>query len=228
MENIYEKKGDILRSPCPDKVLTYYHALFKRESELITYVTLARNTWKYHQTTINARILTFYDEKIAYIIDMDVIDISSDHPYYTKIEKGNYEEHFYFTDVLKPNGINDIRFMDCPLSLEVFLLMKKTIKNIIFKYPIINIMEKNDILPFDLIECIYNINDNDITKEIDNIINTKKDIETLKPFKVQSIGHGSKCTNYRVVLLGMNYIDENPDNNWEDLDESPYESNDGW
>ena len=212
MDRIYEKQGLIY-----NKV---FHALFKRESDLITYVTVARNTWKYHQTTINARILTFYDYGIAYILNMDVIDTICSYPYSTKIEKGSFNNHSYFCDILKPRGINELRFIDGPLCLEVFLIMYKTLENIKKKYPILKIMNNLD-LPLDILELIYNINDVDIT----NIINSEFEISTCKPFKVQGLRHGSKRPVYKVVLLNTTYQDDE-NNTWYDMNEIPYEDSD--
>ena len=124
IDNIYSKTGVMFRGRFPDTCLSTFHALFKRESDFITYVTIARNTYKYHQTTFNARILTFYDIGVAYIINMDVIEKSSDIPYYTRIYKGNYSRNNYMTDVLKPIGIDDLRFLDGPLDFYYSNIIK--------------------------------------------------------------------------------------------------------
>jgi hypothetical protein len=221
VDNIYNKTGTIFRGRFPDTCLSPFHALFKRESDFITYVTIARNTYKYHQTTFNLRILTFYDIGIAYIINMDVIEKSSDIPYYTRIYKGNYNSYNYLTEVFKPIGINELRFLDGPLCIEAFLMTYKIINNITTKNPCINTML--DIFPFDIADMIYNIN----FKESDS--NSIKNIMTKpfeKPFKVQGIDHGSKRPSYRVVLLDSNGEDENPDINWVDLSEEEYEEDD--
>jgi len=221
-EYVWEISGHMLRSSPPDRALSYFHGLFKRENDYITYVTISRNTWKHHETTFKARILTFYDVGIAYIINMDVIDTSSEIPYYTRIEKGTFDDYSSNADIFKPIGINEIRFMDCPICIEAFLLTYKIFNNVVNKYPTIDMML--DILPFsfDISDLIYNFSNIDINQKfIDKIIDTP--FET--PFKVQGMDHGTKRAKYRVVMFSSNNEDD-PDNTWFDMDETPYEDED--
>jgi hypothetical protein len=108
--NIYEKKGLAPRGPPPDKQVSVYHALFKRENQNITYVTFVRNTWKYHHTQINAKIITFYDMRIAYIEKMDVIENNVEYTGYDddiRTFNGSYEDE-YLLPYLTPDGIDEL------------------------------------------------------------------------------------------------------------------------
>lgn len=222
--NIYEKRsGFISIDRPPYKIEIKFHAMFKRESDLITYVTFARSYDRYYSMIINAKILTFYDYGIAYILDMDVIDISTDYmpPSYTRVKKGSFESYNYISEILKPNGINEIRFMDGPICLEAFILMRKSFNNISKKQNFFEVMKKIS-LPNDVLEHIYNIN-NDI--EIKKILNENIEISQCKPFKVQGFRHGSKMPIYTVVLL--NHILplelDNNSHDWNIMRENPYE-----
>jgi len=206
----------MFRGPPPDKCLSSFHALFKRESDFITYTTVARNTYKYHQTTFNVKILTFYDIGIAYIINTNVIENSSDIPCYTRISKMSYD-YTYLLDVLKPIGITELRFLDGPLCLETFLLTSKIFNNITKRNPCINTMI--DVFPFDIADIIYNINFTNINS---NFVKNLMEKPFEKPFKVQGVNHGSKRPDYRVVLLNSNGKDENPDIIWVDMSEEEY------
>jgi hypothetical protein len=174
MTNIYERDGRIFRS--------YYHGLFKRDTDLITYVTIAINIYRYHLTTIHARIITFYEDKIGYILDMKVIDISTDAIGHCRTVQGTYAKDKDFIDILKPDGITELRFMDEPICYEAFYTTKIIFSNVLKRNVLI------DYLPLDIANIVLSINN-----KLD-IIN-----KWFNPFKVQAMNYGSKIAEFKVV-----------------------------
>lgn len=207
---IYNRQGYVLRSR-KDYAhwMSCYCARFKRETDMITYVTIARHTYKYCLTNIHARILMFYDDKIGYILNMDVVDISDSE---TSTNQGNYKAHDYLLDIMKPDGITELRFIDLPVCFEAFYTTKLMFMNIVNKTPIIKIFVDNLMVPKDVADMIYERN---VTR-IWDIINTKPD----RPFKVQGNRHGYKNALYRIVT--SEHCDEEDD--WHNVCENDYDS----
>jgi hypothetical protein len=197
MSNItYQRKGLALRGPPPDEQLSRCHSLFKHVNDNITYVTFVRNTWKYHHTQINAKIITFYDMRIAYIEKMEVIQENTE--YFddgdgdedVRVRSGSHLHDEYLLPYLTPDGIDDLRFKDGPYLYEVFMVWRKIYMNLTQVYPIMTIMSENTILPNDIIEDIINLSLTD---------NKTQSAEDKNPFKVQGYKHGSNRAEYRVV-----------------------------
>lgn len=200
---VYGRKGVVGRYNDHSYTSPYY-ALFKRESEYVTYVTVARNTWKYHETTIHARILTFNVDKIGYILNMDIIDTW--YPEYIHTQHGCHEDHAYLLSIMRPSGIEELRFWDGPKCLEVFQLTKKVFTNILHKPAMISVFVDHLKLNYDVADIIYE-NTHDNFEEL-------KLSQFIKPFKVQGLNHGSKKPNYKVVTK-----DQDEEDGWSDLSE---------
>ena len=183
---------------CP---FCWYGARFYRESDFVTYVTVVRSTAVRHATTVQARLLTFYDRGIAYVDYVTVCD-------YAEVEDVGYciEMSSVLPIVMKetmmPPGISEIRdpTNDNSVLLEVFLMVRASLASVQVSTPLKEALDVNNILPLDIVKTICCIAHEDVTKNLVLQDAIAKPIPF--PFKVQHKYFWSRRPEYRVVEKG--------------------------
>ena len=177
-----------------------YEAMFSRQDEHVTLATVARNTYRYAQTTVHARIATFYELGVAYVVDVD----SYDH-YCEYTDRTSHTKFLYGTSwlaALRPNGINQLRLArnGHTTSPEVLVLCAKIFHGVTCRRPLEEALAARG-LDVDVVGIVA-------AKAVEAALG-RPDVTLVcmrsggraldTPFKVQHHGFWSKCSAYRVV-----------------------------
>jgi hypothetical protein len=213
-----------------------YKTMFMFQNAFLTLATMSSQTFAWYHTTIYAQIITFYESRIAYIIDMKVIEYENNSAY---IQYNSKMYNKYLLQGLMPDGITELRLCDSlqlnfrnfdnKYNYEVFKIWYKSIKNIKKNIKISRVLS-HTCFNQDIIEHICKI---DLDKEYECLENAEKIVSKYKyPFKIQHLNiHGDL---FRIVAqdydrinihLHIDYKDKITLFIWKDHDETPRYNN---
>ena len=177
-----------------------YEAMFSRQDEHVTLATVARNTYRYAQTTVHARIATFYELGVAYVVDSDTYDHSCE---YT--DRTSHTKRLHGTTwlaALRPNGIKHLRLASDRIatSPEVLVLCAKIFHGVTCRRPLEEALAARG-LDVDVVGIVAaKAVEDALGRPDDTLVRMRSGGRTLDtPFKVQHHGFWSKCSAYRVV-----------------------------
>jgi len=198
---ISTKSGLMKRSPSAlDRLLVKYEAAtFREEGSNVIYVTVSRDTYYEHQTTVHVRAIVNDTSGTAFIVDADTYDHYYDYSitYVCEHERGIASNWIVaLKEILGSLGFHTV-IGDGLIRLEdvyASLLTKRIFNNVVK-----NLDVYLDELPDDIIEVVKNMDlKNEGLDKLDLVDPGKKENEVW-PFVVQDIDGFSKRPQYRVV-----------------------------
>ena len=193
--NIYTRVGKLSQ---PDM---FFHVKFQRVNNYITRVLFVGQPFAYCVLASAATILTFYDQRIGYIIASSTVEYNDDFEY--EYEHENIVEIDDMMELwlenMKPNGIQEIRMMNIE-EFQIFCLTNEMFDNVVKRPTILDALIASiptSSLPRDIALEIYRHVQNNKRKDIKICINDA--FLSGFPFSVQVLITNKGWFTYQII-----------------------------